>query len=86
MCIFCKIVEGEIPCDYGYYYASLIGNGTAEFVEDAEQKKYALDMVMKHQTGKETWEYDPRWIKAVCIIKVELSEYCVKQHKAGMRK
>ena len=56
------------------------------FVEDTDEKVHALNMVMKHQTGKEDWEYDPRWINAVCIIKVELDEYCVKQHKAGMRR
>ena len=81
-----ELLEGDIPCDYGYYYASLIGNGAAEFVEDTEEKTHALNLVMKHQTGKEDWEYDPRWVNAVCIIKVELSEYCVKQHKPGMRK
>lgn len=81
-----ELVSADAPCDYGFYYASLIGNGVAEFVEDAEEKIHALNMVMKHQTGKEEWEYDPRWVGAVCIIKVELSDYCVKQHKAGMRR
>lgn len=81
-----ELAEADVPCDYGYYYASVIGNGTAVFVEDTDEKVHALNMVMKHQTGKEIWEYDPRWINAVCIIKVELDEYCAKQHKAGMRR
>lgn len=81
-----ELVTADTPCDYGYYYASLIGNGAVEFVEDAEEKAHALDVVMKHQTGKEEWEFDPKWVNAVCILKVELSDYCVKQHKAGMRK
>ena len=48
--------------------------------------KQGLADLLSHQTGKEEWEFDPKWVNAVCILKVELSDYCVKQHKAGMRK
>ena len=41
---------------------------------------------MKHQTGKDDWNFDPKWVNAVCIMKVVLSDYAVKQHKAGMKK
>ena len=81
-----ELVNADAPCNHSYYYASLIGNGAVEFVEDFDEKAHALAMVMKHQTGKADWEFDPKWVNAVCIMKLELSEYCVKQHKAGMRK
>ncbi len=80
------LVTADAPCDHSYYYASLIGNGKVEFVEDMEEKAHALQLVMKHQTGKSDWEIDPKWVGAVCILKVELSDYCVKQHKNGMKK
>ena len=28
----------ETPCNSGYYYSSIIGNGVAEFVENADEK------------------------------------------------
>ena len=34
------LVTADEPCDHSYYYASLIGNGTVEFVEDLEEKAH----------------------------------------------
>lgn len=81
-----ELVSADAPCDHSYYYASLIGNGTVEFVEDVVEKAHALEVVMKHQTGKSDWTFDEKWVNAVLIMKVELTDYTVKQHKAGMRK
>lgn len=81
-----ELVTADAPCSHSYYYASLIGNGTVEFIEDESEKEHALAMVMKHQTGKDGWEFTDKWIRAVCIMKLELTDYCVKQHKAGMKK
>lgn len=72
--------SADAPCDHSYYYASLIGNGTVEFVQDVEEKAHALELVMKHQTGKTDWNFDPKWVNAVCILKLVLSDYTVKQH------
>ena len=80
------LVTADEPCDHSYYYASLIGNGTVEFVEDLEEKAHGLAVVMKHQTGKDDWNFDPKWVNAVCIMKLELTDYTVKQNKVGMRK
>ena len=80
------LVTADAPCDHSYYYASLIGNGKVEFVEDETEKAHALEVVMKHQTGKDEWNFDSKWVNAVCIMKVVLSDYTVKQHKAGMKK
>ena len=74
------------PCDHSYYYASLIGNGAVQFVDDFEEKAHALALVMKHQTGREDWKFDEKWVNAVCIMKLEVTDYTVKQNKPGMRK
>ena len=81
-----ELMEAGAPCDHSYYYASLIGNGAVQFVNTFEEKQYALELVMKHQTGKDDWTFDEKWVNAVCVIKLELTDYTVKQHKAGMRK
>ena len=81
-----ELMTAEAPCDHSYYYASLIGNGEVQFVDDFAEKAHALEVVMKHQTGKTQWQFDEKWVNAVCVIKIELTDYTVKQHKAGMRK
>ena len=75
-----ELAEGETPCDYSYYFESLIGNGTVQFIEDKEEKIEALKLIMKHQTGKDFAEFDEKWVCAVMILKVNLSDYEVKRH------
>ena len=81
-----ELMNANAPCDHSYYYASLIGNGAVEFVDDFAEKAYALELVMKHQTGKTDWTFDEKWVNAVCIMKLVLTDYTVKQNKVGMRK
>ena len=52
--VFCEgePVQTEIPCNCGYYFSSIIGNGTAQFIEDPDEKRYALGKMFEHQTGK----------------------------------
>ena len=45
-------VQTEIPCNCGYYFSSIIGNGTAQFIEEPDEKRYALGKMFEHQTGK----------------------------------
>lgn len=75
-----ELAEGETPCDYSYYFESLIGNGRVQFIEDEEEKIGALKVIMKHQTGKDFEKFDEKWVHAVMILKVNLSEYEVKRH------
>ena len=46
-----RLITGDTACKYSYSFKSIIGNGTAVFIDDAEEKKSALSILMKHQTG-----------------------------------
>ena len=70
--------EGEVACQYGTCYSSLIGRGIAEIVEDVEEKKRALSILMKTQTGKEFIFDDPK-ASIVSVIKIHVSEYSAKR-------
>lgn len=69
--------EGEKACQYGTSYKSLMGRGTAEIVEDVEEKKKGLSILMKTQTGKD-FTFDDRMISIVSVIKIRVSEYTAK--------
>lgn len=75
--------EGASPCQYSYGYASLIGNGQAEVIDEAEEKVKALGSIMKHQTGKEFREFEenPKLAETVGIIKVTVEQFSCKEHK-----
>lgn len=64
-----EAVDGN-PCKYGYLFASVIGSGKARLLEDLEQKKYALNLLMEHQTGK-TFEFNDAMAKCVAVWRIE---------------
>lgn len=73
--------EGEIACKYGITYASVMGKGIAEIVEDIETKKYALSILMKTQTGKD-FEFEDKMAAVVSIIRIDVSEFTAKHRPA----
>lgn len=69
--------DGDIACRYGLSYSSLMGRGTAEIVEDVEQKKLGLKLLMKTQTGRD-FEFEDKMTTIVSIIKIECTEFTAK--------
>ena len=69
--------EGKVPCQYGLVYSSVMGRGTACIVEDVEEKKQAMTLLMKTQTGKD-FEFNDRLVSIVAVIRIDVSEYTAK--------
>ena len=69
--------EGELPCQYGLSYASVMGRGTARIVADVEEKKKAMSILMKTQTGKD-FAFEDRLVSIVAVIRVDVAEYTAK--------
>jgi len=72
-------IEGEEACKHGYLYTSIIGYGYIEFISEPEEKIYGLNMVMKHQTDKDTeYQYNDVMLSRVCIYKMIVDEFSGK--------
>ena len=69
--------EGEKPCQYGLAYSSVMGRGTARIVEDVEEKKKAMAILMKTQTGKD-FSFNERLVSIVAVIRIDVAEYTAK--------
>ena len=69
--------EGEKPCQYGLSYSSVMGRGTATIVEDVEEKKRAMSLLMKTQTEKD-FTFDDRLVSIVAVIRIDAEEYTAK--------
>ena len=68
---------GVKPCQYGLSYYSVMGRGTASIVEDVEEKKRAMTILMKTQTGKD-FSFTDELVSIVAVIRVDVSEYTAK--------
>ena len=69
--------EGRVPCQYGLVYSSIMGRGTARIVENVEEKKQAMSILMKTQTGKD-FSFEDRLVSIVAVIRIDVSEYTAK--------
>ena len=70
--------EGHTACHYGICYSSVMGEGTAEIVEDSEEKKEALSILMKTQTEKD-FTFTDRMVSIVTVIKIHVDEFTAKK-------
>ena len=79
-CDVALIDGGEIACDYGSQYASLIGWGTAEIISDEQRKVHALKLIMENQTGRQ-FTIEKAMTASVGVIAVTLDEFTAKAHR-----
>ena len=75
----CDVVpfEGPVPCRYGTTYASILGSGEAEIVENVEEKKEAMSILMKTQTGSD-FTFDDRMVSIVSVIRIPVRDFTAK--------
>lgn len=69
--------DGDVACNYGMAYSCIMGKGTAKFCEDIEEKKHAMSVLMKTQTGKD-FSFDDKLVSVVTVIKINVSQYTAK--------
>lgn len=71
-------VYEKIPCNSGYYFLSVIGNGVVEFIEEPAEKQKALSKMFAHQAGREV-SFDEKQAETVCVFKVVSTDFTGKQ-------
>ena len=69
--------EGQVPCQYGLAYSSLMGRGTARIIEDVEEKMQAMTLLMKTQTEKD-FTFNERLVSIVAVIRIDAAEFTAK--------
>jgi nitroimidazol reductase NimA-like FMN-containing flavoprotein (pyridoxamine 5'-phosphate oxidase superfamily) len=74
------IPGGDIACEYGSAFASVIGRGNAEIVSDEREKIRGLKLLMKNQIGR-NFEIDSRMASSVEVIKVVVPEFTAKSRQ-----
>lgn len=74
-------IRSATACGWSMAYRSVVGTGTARFIEDATGKKEALDIIMAHYDDAGAWEYREQSFDKACIIRVEIET--VAGRKAG---
>ncbi|MDO4266398.1 MAG: pyridoxamine 5'-phosphate oxidase family protein [Eubacteriales bacterium] len=74
-------ITGDMACSYSMNYQSVMGTGNIAFLEDTEEKRYALSLIMEHYTGEKEWNFPDQMTKAVCVWKMEVETISCKEHR-----
>lgn len=67
-----EVVPSEEACGFSCNYLSVVGYGTARLVEDIEEKKNALDVIMGHYSDGR-FEYDPEVLEITAVVEIDIS-------------
>ena len=69
-------------CAWGAKFASVIAFGTARVLEDIEEKRTGLKVLMKTQTGRD-YEMPDASVARVNVLRVDIDEYSCKAKYDG---
>ena len=73
------LVENELACLWGMKYKSIIGFGTAYFIESREETIRALDLLMKKYSGRELFSYTDQALEKVLVIGIKIDNLSGKR-------
>jgi len=67
-----EVVADPLPCNWGMKFESVIGNGSAEFIEDLSEKKEALKVIMDQYGAPYTGNMKAEKAQTIIVFKVEI--------------
>ncbi len=76
-----RISESSEACAYTMKYKSIIGEGIATEIFDEAEKVNALSCIMKHETGKLSWDFSSQAVANTSVIKIEVTHISCKENK-----
>ena len=74
------LVPAERPCAWGAAYACVMARGRASIVEDEAEKRRALSLLMKTQTGLDL-SFRPQEAAAVTVLRIDAETYSAKARR-----
>jgi nitroimidazol reductase NimA-like FMN-containing flavoprotein (pyridoxamine 5'-phosphate oxidase superfamily) len=75
-----KLIEADRACAYGFAFASVVGFGAIEILKTDEEKIRGLNVLMKHQTGKDAaLDYGEKELRSVVVMRMTVAEFTGKR-------
>lgn len=74
-----SLVKGSSACRWSALFESVIGEGRAALVDDPEEKRDALDLLMKRYGFEGKPSYEPAELAAVAVIRLEMDRISAKR-------
>ncbi len=74
------IHPGENACSYSARFQSVIGTGRVSLLEDPEEKRHGLQLIMRQNSGRDGWEFPDLALAGVAVFRLEVESISCKEH------
>ncbi|HUL38661.1 MAG TPA: pyridoxamine 5'-phosphate oxidase family protein [Methanomassiliicoccales archaeon] len=71
--------EKDSPCKWTMDYVSVIGWGQARILEDRDEMREGLDVIMRHYGGKPPFEYGDASMAKMAVIRIDIATMTCKR-------
>ena len=75
-----QLHRADKACGFSAAFRSVIAEGTIRLVEDPDEKRRALSLIMAHTAGGGDWEFPDAALGAVCVTRLTAEELTCKEH------
>lgn len=75
-----KLNTGESACGFSFGFQSVIGQGSVSIIEDTEEKKEGLRLIMAHYSARDDFAFTDEMAYSVCVFKLQVKTMTCKQH------
>jgi nitroimidazol reductase NimA-like FMN-containing flavoprotein (pyridoxamine 5'-phosphate oxidase superfamily) len=78
-----RLIEADTACNHAFTYESVIGFGNITVINAKDEKADALNMIMRHQTGKDrAYAFSDKELDSVTAYRFTVDEFTGKQRQA----
>jgi nitroimidazol reductase NimA-like FMN-containing flavoprotein (pyridoxamine 5'-phosphate oxidase superfamily) len=77
------IRPGDRACGWSMDYRSVMGRGIASFIEEPEQKRRALDIIMKQVAQERGWTFPDEKLAITTVVRVNIRSISARIHRKG---
>ena len=75
-----SLVKGKEACSFTFLYECVMGTGTIEILQGRQEKSLGLGVIMEHYEKGKTWDYDPKLLESVSVLKLKVEKLSAKAH------
>ena len=74
-----EVRDAAEACGWTMGYASVIGYGNIEFMNEPARKLEALDVLMRQYSGRKGWEVPPGQLESTLVFRLKITEMTGKR-------
>ena len=74
------VKPNERACDFSVAYQSIVGEGIIAELTNPAEKAQALQVIMKHYSGRDDWALPEKMVEKTCVFQLTVTELSGRVH------